>query len=350
LALPFIDDCDLYAVREDLTRRWTPSGTTISYISVHATDGRFGGGVIKLAGANPSHITRIIPARQAMILGFARLFDRSDQPTEQSLIVLRDEGGTQVAIRLDIGAGVYRAYRGLGTTLLAASAPDAESAARNQWHWIELMVRVDPVNGRVEFRRNGTTLLAFDGDTQGSNTSMISRVQLLDLRQTSSNRVDLWVDDVVIADDLGGVNDDFLGDLRISTLVPTADSGQKDRTSDSASDNFSRVAEIAPDDDTSYVASATSGARDLYTIAPLGVTPLAIKGLQHTTLARKDDAGDRALSLGLKSGTEVAVGPAAVLGSTYSFVETMHEQDPATGEPWTPAAIDSVQAGMEVAP
>jgi len=170
------------------------------------------------------------------------------------------------------------------------------------------------------------------------------------MNQSNSNRIDVWLDDIVIADDLGGQNDDFLGDLRISTLVPTTDTAQKDWSPNSGSNNFSRVAEIPPDDDTSYVASATPGDRDLYAMAPLGMTPLAIRGLQQTVLARKDDAGDRALSFVLKSGAEIAVGPATVLGSGYAFTETMHEQDPATDEPWTPAAVDAVQAGMEVAP
>ena len=80
------------------------------------------------------------------------------------------------------------------------------------------------------------------------------------------------------------------------------------------------------------------------------MTPLAIMGKQHTALTRKVDAGDRALSLVLKSGAEVAVASPAVLGSSYSFIETMHEQDPATGAPWTPAAVEAVQAGLEVAP
>ena len=80
------------------------------------------------------------------------------------------------------------------------------------------------------------------------------------------------------------------------------------------------------------------------------MTPLAIKGLQQTALARKVDAGDRALSLVLKSGAEIAGASPTVLGSSYSFMETIHEQDPATGEAWTPAAVDTVQAGLEVAP
>lgn len=349
MALLFIDGCDLYAVREDLTRRWTPSGTTSSYISVHATDGRFGGGVIKLAGSNVSHITRIIPARQTVILGFAGLFDRPDVPSEQNFIVLRDESGAQVAIRLDIGAGVYRAYRGLGTTLLASSTPDAASVARNQWHWFELLVRVDPTNGRVELRRNGATLLAYDGNTQGSSSGSISSVQLAALRQSSTNRVDLWVDDVVIADDQGGVNDGFPGDVRITTRAPVTDTAQKDWLADSGSDNFARVNQVQPDDDLSFVASATPGHRDLYAMAPLGSTPLAILGLQQTALAMKDDAGERSLALVLKSGTSVAIGPATPLGTSYGFIERLHETDPASGVSWTPATVDALEAGMEVA-
>ena len=80
------------------------------------------------------------------------------------------------------------------------------------------------------------------------------------------------------------------------------------------------------------------------------MTPLTIKGLQQTALARKDDAGDRTLALVLKSGAEVAVASPVVLGSSYAFIEAIHETDPATGEAWTPAAVDTVQAGLEVAP
>ena len=37
-------------------------------------------------------------------------------------------------------------------------------------------------------------------------------------------------------------------------------------------------------------------------------------------------------------------------GSTDGLIEAMYEQDPATDKPWTPAAVDTVLAGIEVAP
>ena len=64
-------------------------------------------------------------------------------------------------------------------------------------------------------------------------------------------------------------------------------------------------------------------------------------------MARKNDAGDRALSLVLKSDTAVEITPPATLGSSDTVIQHLHEQDLATGEAWTAAAV---QAGIEVAP
>jgi len=350
MALLFVDSCDLYATREQIARRWEPNGTSISFLNVSATAGRWGGRAIQLASSGTGRIIRPIPPRQTVILAFAARFTRSDNPVNQAFIVFYDPTWTQIVIAIDFVEGRYRCYRGWFDVEITQSAVDFAAVAKEQYNWFELKVTIDDTNGAVELRRNGAVLLTFSGNTKGAPTGDITRVQLRSMNQSSNNRVDVWLDDIVIADNLGGQNDNFLGDLRISTLVPTADTAEKDWSPSSGSDNFSRVAEIPPDDDTSWVASATPGDRDLYAMAPLGMTPLAIKGLQQMALARKDDAGNRALSLVLKSGTEVAVAPATILGSSYAFTEAMHEQDPATGEPWTPAAVDAVQAGIEVAP
>ena len=350
MALLFLDSCDLYATRGQFARRWEPNATSISYLNVSATAGRWGGRAIQLVSTGTGRIIRHIPPRQTVILAFAARFTRTDNPVNQAFIVLYDSTWTQVVIAIDFLEGRYRCYRGWFDAEIAQSAVDFTAVAKDQYHWFELKVTIDATTGAVELRRNGVMLLTFSGNTNGAPTGDITRVQLRSMNQSSNNRIDVWLDDIVITDNLGGVNDDFPGDLRISTLVPVADTGQKDWSPSSGSNNFSRVADIPPDDDTSWVASATPGDRDLYAMAPLGVTPLAIKGLQQTALARKDDAGDRALSLVLKSGAEVAVTPPAILGSSFAFIETIHEQDPASGAPWTPAAVDAAQAGQEVAP
>jgi len=347
MALLFIDGCDLYAVRTDVTRRWQTNGTSSSYINVTASGGRWGGGAIRIMSAGTGRITRTIPARPSVILGFAGYLAQPDQPGEEAFLVLYDGGDVQLAVHLDLTAGRFRLYRGFSSTLLAESDPI--TVASGVWSWFELKAAIDPTSGHAELRRDGTTLLSFTGDTRATAQSTLNGVQIRSLRQASSVRTDVWVDDVYIADDQGGANDDFLGDMRVSTLTPTADTAEKAWTPDSGGDNFARLAEIPPDDDSSYVASDLVGARDLYAMADLGLTPLTIAGLQHTALARKDDAAERSIALVLKSGATVDVGTEASLGSSYTFIEAMHENDPATGSAWTVAGIDALEAGMEVA-
>jgi hypothetical protein len=261
MALLFLDGCDLYATREQTARRWEPNGTSLSYLNVSATAGRWGGRAIQLVSSGTGRIIRPIPPRQTVILAFAARFSRSDNPTGEAFIVLYDPTWTQIVIAIDFVEGRYRCYRGWFDTEIAQSSVDFAAVAKEQYHWFELKVTIDATSGAVELRRNGAVLLTFSGNTLGAPTGDITRVQLRSMNQSSSNRVDVWLDDIVIADDRGGRNDDFLGDLRISTLVPVADTSQNDWTPNSGSDNFSRVAEIPPDDDTSWVASATPSDR-----------------------------------------------------------------------------------------
>ena len=202
MALLFVDSCDLYAAREQIARRWEPNATTISYLNVSATAGRWGGRAIQLASSGTGRIIRPIPPRQTVILAFAARFTRNENPVNQAFITLYDPTYTQVVIAIDFLEGRYRCYRGWFDTEIAQSAVDFAAVAKEQYHWFELKVTIADTGGAVELRRNGVTLLTLAGNTEG---------------------------------------------------VPTG--------------------EI-----TCYVASATPGHRDLYTVAPLGMTPLTIKG------------------------------------------------------------------------
>ena len=244
MALLFLDSCDLYATRGEIARRWEPNGTGLNFLNVGSSSGRWGGRAIQLVSAGPGRIIRHIPPRQTVILGFAARFTRTDNPVNQAFIVLYDPTWTQVVIAIDFLEGRYHCYRGWFDTEIAQSAVDFAAVAKDQYHWFELKVTIDGSSGAVELRRNGAVLLSFSGNTNGAPTGEITRVQLRSMNQSSSGRVDVWLDDIVIADDQDGQNDDFPGDLRISTLVPVADTAQKDWSPSSGSDNFGRVAEM----------------------------------------------------------------------------------------------------------
>ena len=70
--------------------------------------------------------------------------------------------------------------------------------------------------------------------------------------------------------------------------------------------------------------------------------------VQLATVARKDDAGNRSLRAGLKSGATSANGATRVLGTSYTLYDDRFEIDPASGAAWTKASVDALEAGAEV--
>ena len=156
----------------------------------------------------------------------------------------------------------------------------------------------------------------------------------------------LRLDAVYLCDSTGSRNNDFLGDLRVVTLRPDADTARTDFTPSAGSSHYALVAE-APDDDgdASYLESATVGHQDLYAYQDLTGTSAATLAVQLATVARKDDAGSRSLCAVLKSGATMPNGVTRVLSTSYSLYDYRFDVDPATGTAWTKAGVDALQAG-----
>jgi hypothetical protein len=100
--------------------------------------------------------------------------------------------------------------------------------------------------------------------------------------------------------------------------------------------------------DPSYAVSSTVNAQSLFAlqdVAPASGTVLAV---QTQALARKDDAGVRSVASVVKSGASTAVGATVPLSVDYRLATQLLATDPATGAPWTLAAVQALQAGARV--
>ena len=268
-------------------------------------------------------------------------------------------GDDEILQLLDSGANVHptltwssqdqllRVYRGLQTGILLGTS--SQPLAVELWAFLELKATIADSGGLVEVRLDGSTVLNFTGDTRNAGTAEIATVRFSNHFVASGTRHTLRLDDIYFCDISGGRNDDFLGDVRVVTLRPNADTAQADFTPSTGSAHFSLVAE-APDDDgnASNVESGTVGHKDLYGYQDLTSTPAAIMAVQVATVARKDDAGGRGLRAVLKSGATTANGATRVLGTSYALYDDRFEVDPATGTAWTKAAVDALEAGVEV--
>ncbi|MEO5376090.1 MAG: hypothetical protein H7840_17850, partial [Alphaproteobacteria bacterium] len=75
--------------------------------------------------------------------------------------------------------------------------------------------------------------------------------------------------------------------------------------------------------------------RDLLRFTSLPANPGAIKCVQVSARARKDDAGARSLRTVAKSGATEATGASNALGTRYQYLADVFATDPATGAAWT---------------
>jgi hypothetical protein len=105
-----------------------------------------------------------------------------------------------------------------------------------------------------------------------------------------------------------------------------------------------------PPGDISYVSSATVSQEDLYGFPALSVTPTAIYTMAVKGFIKRTDTGARTISLRCKSsgtdsgGSNTGQTPA----TSYGWMDSFFETDPATGVAWTASGVNAATSGMKI--
>jgi len=234
-----------------------------------------------------------------------------------------------------------------GTIVVAAgtslATPLASSAAgailSDTWFYIEVELTISDTVGACTVYINGSSVLTVSGvDTKGSTTTVADEIRFT---MSGTGAGGITIDDIYLTNTAAR-----LGESRITTLVPTADTADKDWGRSTGSDNYALVDEL-PFVTTDYVTSATVGDLDLYDFGNLPYTPLTIHAVQTSFFAAKDDAATRAVRARLRSGGTDANGTALGLSATHVQKQDLYLTDPNTSAAWTASAVNALQAGPE---
>lgn len=214
------------------------------------------------------------------------------------------------------------------------------------WYYFEAEVVFSATVGTVTVYKNGTPIVGLNGLT-GLNTGTTVPDHIL-LDTTGSNgsnitRSYVYFDDIYVTNTATR-----LGERRVETLRPNADTVQKDFARSAGADNFALVDEATSNGDTDYVQGSTVGDLDRYTIGALSSTPSAISAVQLTAFALKTDAATRNIALHCQSGATDSDGPDFALGATYGKFDRILETDPATSAAWTATGVNSLLIGPKV--
>lgn len=346
MAVVLVEGFDLFngtGVNTGLQSRWT----TYSGTNYNLTTGRFGGQCFRASSStNTGSVQKSFSASATVSFGFA--YQCTTDVTATSLrphVILLSAGTTMVGFRFEEN-GAIDAYRLTGTTagtLLGSSADNV--LALTTWHYLEFEVTISDTVGTIDVYVDGTSVLSLTGqDTRNGAPTTVNAIAIGNIGTSVAGMGIHLFDDLYVVNTLGR-----LGERRVETLYPAADTAQSDFTPLSGSDNYAMVDEATADGDTSYVQASTVGNLDLYTIGAMSSTPTDIDAVQISAFAIKTDAAARTINLTVKSGATTDDGSAKTLAGSYGISDRLLLTDPDTAAAWTSTGVNSLQIGPKVA-
>lgn len=253
-------------------------------------------------------------------------------------------GTFHIYINFISGTNSIRVRRGSATgTMLGETANNALSLS--QWQYVEAKIYHHDTAGTVEIRVNGDTVLNLTSqDTKNGTTTP----NTIFLSGNSYNNGNVYYDDFYVCNGSGSTNNDFLGDVRVESILPSGVGSSTD-WAPSAGNNYECVDESTPNDNTDYVSENTTGDHDTYAFSSIGLTSGSIYGVQQLVYANKADAGSRYIKTVCRSGTtDYPNSNTYSVSDTYTYYEDVLEQDPDTSSAWTISGVNAAEFGMEL--
>jgi hypothetical protein len=287
----------------------------------------------------------------------------------------RDSYGNSNIILMVETTGILRVVRGsgnngsegvAGTTLVRTDTP---AVVAHSFQHIEMKVHFDSSAGSVEIRVNGVTVINESSiNTVASNAeqdepdlkltpeALCAEINFPLQQDTSqSNEADSsnpmedrFLADVIVWDDSGANNNDFIGDHFVSMLVPTADTAQADWTPTSGS-GFEKINDRPGSDrsDTDYLYAGVPGSptelKSEFDIENLNSTAGSVAAVATGAFLRKTQAGKADFQFGIVQGGSESKGPVHQIASAYNYFEDVFEVDPSSGVAFTPTDVNSLK-------
>ena len=350
MALKVWDGFDHYGSATDFTQRSGFLQYITSSIAPSFVTGRNGfGSAISIAGSN---FTAVMGQRVASaFIGFA-----CQIPSGSGLYVSFNDTTvgltvtTQVTVFFDQANFAIKVYRGFAPSATSTQlyiSPNNVWTAK-VWNFIEIWPVIDDTTGSVTVRVNGVVVATLTGaDTDFSGNTWWDSVTFTNPGVGMvATFDDLYYADTVVGPGSYPANN-FLGDVRVATLFPTANAGV--HFTPLAGTNFSEINEHQMDSDASYNFSTTAGDEDFFTFDPLENTVSKIYGIQLTGAWRKDDGGMRVIDQVVKTGgTEYLSPDHSVPDNFYAYFTDLWILNPNTSVNWTLTDVNNILAGYKL--
>ncbi len=314
-------------LRNDLILKYPQS--SLPYITPGLIAGRNGGMALNDTSSNV--LIWYLDNQSTWTIGLA--FKAGDFGYVRTILALLPSFGdypAQCELRRN-GSGYLEVYSGD-----VVRATGATMLQPGQWYYIEWKATIAD-SGSTEVRVNRSVDIAATGvDLQGRTSS---GADTLELYLQSGG-----LDDIYIADGTAGIND-FLGEVRIEAILPSADYGTPNWTPSAGADHYALVDDNPADGDATYLTTDTTGNKDLFQYGDVAGHVLAV---QVNTRARVDGTARNLTAVVQSGGTEYDQAAGSVGLAAYREFSTLLVQDPATLATWTAAGVNGAQFGIKL--
>lgn len=238
-----------------------------------------------------------------------------------------------IAVQSDGAIGLYT---GSGRTLIASSDPVITALS---WQHIEAKLVIDNVVGSAEVRVNGLSVLNMTNINLGTlgSTQMTFGMPAGKGAESSKN-VDF--DDIVVWNDSGDDNNDFIGQQRVELVWAVSDTAQADWALFGDTDGFDCIDNNPQDGDTTYLSGETGDVSE-FGVGDLPPETEEIRGIYIPTMSKLVAAGVGNIQTSLVSGADVSLGPDQTVTTAYTYWGSVHEKDPATDARWTKSGFEA---------
>lgn len=258
----------------------------------------------------------------------------------KAIINLFGDNGTTQHLSLQTNANSQLIVVCGSTTIATSSSPYNWAI----WHYVEISATISSTAGTVAVRVDGAMALSYTGNTKNGGTN--NSIDMMEFGINNGNNA--LFDDMYVLDGTGTTNNNFLGEITIQALFPTAAGSTTQLSPTGTANNWDNVNDIPPNTNT-YNAGSTTGYRDTYGMGDLPSTAVNVLAMQTTTMMKKLDAGTGMMKPALVAGASLYYGATQALsGSVVSYFDKF-ETNPATGSAWTQADINALELGAEIA-
>lgn len=345
MALLWCDGFDHYgSVANMLNGAWAEIAST--GVSLQTSNPRTGTHSMRLtANAGASNIARRVLGAPKTFVGLGMALWIPNLPpgnNEQQVFRWSDNANAVQLILFMQSTGVLELKRG-GTVSLGATASPVIVA--NAYQHVEAIATFSDTVGTFECRVNGVTVLSLTGlDTCATANIECSQVNIAgSFGGSGFSSTTCYVDDLFAYDNVGSYNNTFIGDRRVLTLFPDANTATADWTAVGAASGYLCIDEATPNDDTDYITASTVGLVSQFGLQNLPAGISVVNGVVMVERARKTEAGTANTQVSIVSGASVAAGADKPLTEVYTYRQDVFQTDPATAAPFTPAGVDSLQ-------